>query len=420
MTLYEGSSSFPDGHAIDEVTHVDGIFVGEMRTVARILRVHGGLEGIDALSAHEGTCRTLVAAAEHAFAEHAGNGAGDLAHRLQFRPRDLVIVPQPDAILAEDRADGLDVAGIPRVEHPVEALLRVEDVFQTSAETGMRRAVSGNHAVVQVLVPNIGKMGEAELLAGQGDEFLAFRAANFVRRSFQAGPHGAGIEADEAEVDGVTTEGRVMDNTVFRIVKSAHAGTGEIDHERVEFPAGRADVVVFDGLSHADDLHAVGEGDGIYVQEREQQVDVEGCRAGHAAAGDVAIEDGVEAAGQSESFPAQDEVNAVREAGPGVGNGPGFCGRDVAELEIDDAIVRKVRAKQAHTVGVVWFVGEPEETVGADAKERGAVVVAMLDTETEARRRPPNRPAPNVKPGVRGGASENFSRVKIGVGAVHY
>ncbi len=103
---------------------------------------------------------------------------------------------------------------------------------------GMRRAVSGDHAVVQVLVPNVGEPGEAEFLAGEGDEFLAFGAANPVRGFFQAGPHGAGIEADEAKLDGGTTEGHVTDDAVGRIVKGAHAGTGEIDHERVEFSAG--------------------------------------------------------------------------------------------------------------------------------------------------------------------------------------
>ncbi len=173
-------------------------------------------------------------------------------------------------------------------------------------------------------------------------------------------------------------------------------------------------------MSHVDDFHAVGEGDGIYVQEREQEVDVEGCGAGHAAAGDVAVKDGIEAAGQSESFPAEDEVDSEREARPSVGDGRGPGWRDVAKLEVDDAVARKVGAEEADTVGVVWFAGEPEETVGADAKERGAVVVAVLDTKTESRRRPPNRPAPDVKPRVRGGAGKNFSRVEVGVGSVHH
>ena len=195
-------------------------------------------------------------------------------------PGDLVIVAQPDAILAKDRADGLDVAGIPRVQHPVEALLRVEDVFQTSAEMGMRRAVSGDHAVVEGLVADVGETGEAEFLAGEGDEFFAFGAANLVRGFFQAGPHGAGIEADEAKIDGVLTERHVTDRAVCWIVVGAHAGAGEIDHELVEFPAGGADVIIFDGLRHVDDFHAVGEGDGIYVQEREHQVDARAMPSG--------------------------------------------------------------------------------------------------------------------------------------------
>ena len=74
----------------------------------------------------------------------------------------------------------------------------------------------------------------------------------------------------------------------------------------------------------------------------------------------------------------------------------------------------KVGAEQADTVGAVWLAGEPEETVGADAKERGAVVIAVLDAETESRRRPADRAALDVKTGVRGGAGEDFSRVEIG------
>src|SRR5579859_6024137 len=129
MTSCASSSSFPDGHAIDKVTHVDSIFVGELRPAAWILRVHSAFERLDPFGAHERTRRALVTAAEHAFAEHAGDGVGNFAHRFQFRPRDLVIVAQPDAILAKDRADSLDVAGLPSIEHLVEALLRSEDVF---------------------------------------------------------------------------------------------------------------------------------------------------------------------------------------------------------------------------------------------------------------------------------------------------
>jgi len=77
MMLYAGSYFLPDGHAIDEVTDVDGVVVGEVRIAARILRVHGDLESVDAVGVDERTRRALVAAAEHAFAEHAGDGAGE-------------------------------------------------------------------------------------------------------------------------------------------------------------------------------------------------------------------------------------------------------------------------------------------------------------------------------------------------------
>ena len=59
----------------------------------------------------------FVAAAEHPFARHAGHRAGDVAHGFEFGPGDSVFVSQTDAIGAEDPADGVDVAGLPRLEH---------------------------------------------------------------------------------------------------------------------------------------------------------------------------------------------------------------------------------------------------------------------------------------------------------------
>jgi hypothetical protein len=121
------------------------------------------------------------------------------------------------------------------------------------------------------------------------------------------------------------------------------------------------------------------------------------------------VEHAIKTAVQLISSATQDVVHAIRKARPRVGDGSGLWRWHVAELEVDDAVFGEIAAVQAHAVGAVGFVGEPQKAVGADAEEFGAVVVAVLDSEAEARGGAAN-PAPvDVESGVRGKAHESFA-----------
>src|SRR5437016_2736990 len=100
-----------------------GIFIGEIGVATRVLFVNGSFESIHALGAYDGARSAFVTAAEHAFAEHAGNHTSNFAHRFQFGAGNLVVVAQTKAVPAKDVADGGDVAGLPGIQHLMEALL---------------------------------------------------------------------------------------------------------------------------------------------------------------------------------------------------------------------------------------------------------------------------------------------------------
>ena len=164
----------------------------------------------------------------------------------------------------------------------------------------------------------------------------------------------------------------------------AHAGAREQDHDLIELAAGRADVVVLHRLGPVDDLQRVLLPQAVDLEHGEDQVDRERRRARHAAAGDVAVEHRVETPGELHALAAEDVLGAEGEARPRIGHGLRL--RHLAEAEVHDAVLRKVPAEHADAVGAVGPVGHPDEAVGADAEELGAVVVAVLHAEAEARR----------------------------------
>jgi len=81
---------FPSSHRpqnrdpVDNLADMDGEFLGAVRPTAAVTSFHSGFECRDRTRAHQGAGGTLVATAEHPFAEHAGNSAGDIAHGFQF------------------------------------------------------------------------------------------------------------------------------------------------------------------------------------------------------------------------------------------------------------------------------------------------------------------------------------------------
>jgi len=69
----------------------------------------------------------------------------------------------------------------------------------------------------------------------------------------------------------------------------------------------------------------------------------------------------------------------------------------MADGVFDHAVVGKVAAEEPDLVGAVGFVGHPDEAVGAHAEQLGAVVVAVLDAQTEPGRGPPDLAACDVQ-----------------------
>jgi len=194
-------------------------------------------------------------------------------------------------------------------------------------------------------------------------------------------------------------QGNIFDRAVGRIVVGAHALPGEVDHDLIELAAGRSDVDILDGLGHVDDLH-VGHFVFLVVvdlQHRQDQIDRQRGRAGHAAPGDVAVEHRVEPVGELEAFARQDVVDAVGETGPCMSDLVRLGGRDFATFEADDSVIGEVATEQADAMGPIGLVGQPDEAVGAHAEQLGAVVVAMLDPQAEPRGSPAHRTAGNVQ-----------------------
>ena len=114
------------------------------------------LDRVDALGSDQGAGSALVAAAEHSLAQNAGDRADDVAHGFQLRPGDLVVVAKAQAILAEDRADRLDVARPPGVQHLVEPLLGVENVLESQEEVRVALAELSLNLIIQSLVFDVG------------------------------------------------------------------------------------------------------------------------------------------------------------------------------------------------------------------------------------------------------------------------
>src|ERR1017187_5782587 len=79
-------------------------------------------------------------------------------------------------------------------------------------------------------------------------------------------------------------------------------------------------------------------------------------------------------------------VHTIGESRPRVRDGRRLWRRHFAELEIDKAIVGEICAVQAHAVGTVGLVSQPEKTICAHTEEFCAIIIAMLDPQAEAGR----------------------------------
>ena len=94
---------------------------------------------------------------------------------------------------------------------------------------------------------------------------------------------------------------------------------------------------------------------------------------------------------------AEDEIHAVGKPCPGV-RVAGRAGQgNLAGLEVNHTVIWKIVAKQADAAGVVGPVSQPDEPVGADAEELGAIVVAVFDAETKPRGRAADFPTGHVQ-----------------------
>ena len=224
--------------------------------------------------------------------------------------------------MAEDRADGLDVARLPRVHHPVESLLGAIDVRQSRAEVGASRTELRYDLAIDRFVLDVGQAGDLESgLLQDGDQLFALAPSHGVGRFFQAGAVGACVEHHDPEIRGAGAHRHVLDRAVGRIVVCAHAFPGEQDHRLVELAAGRADVVVLDRLSQIDDLNVLLDLDLVRIEQRENQIDAQRRRAAHAAARDVTVKNRVDPLGELEPLTPQDVVDAVGKSAPRLGDG---------------------------------------------------------------------------------------------------
>ena len=54
-----------------------------------------------------------------------------------------------------------------------------------------------------------------------------------------------------------------------------------------------------------------------------------------------------------------------------------------ARPELDDAVAREIVTVKPEPVGPVWFVGHPDEPVGPNAEQLGAVIITVLHPQAE-------------------------------------
>jgi len=236
---------------------------------------HGLFEGHHVVRLHQGAGRPLVAAAQHPLAQHARDGSGEIAHGFQFGTRDLVQVPQSEPVLAKDPTDRDHIAGLPRIQHALKALLSAEDVPQSVDVIWVGLAVLRLDGGELIRCPHVGQTGDAEFRTEEGSELVALRPSKPVGALLQTWTHRPGVETHDPEIERILAEGHVLDGAIRGVVVRPHARLGEQDHDLVELAAGRADVVVFHRLGEVDDAHRVLDVDVVGVQQRQDEVEGE-------------------------------------------------------------------------------------------------------------------------------------------------
>ena len=245
----------------------------------------------------------------------------------------------------------------------------------------MGRSEAGDDRVMLLLRFDITQRLEPKGTGAQVDHLTALGVADLIGRLLESRAHRSGIEAHDPEIRSTRTERDMTDRTVGGIVMRPHSLTGKEDHDLVEIPAGGADVVVLHSLCEIDDFHVGLKRDPVHLGQRDQQVEGERGGAGHAATGDIAIENGVEASGDGEPFTLQEPCHAEREARPGLLVRSRFG--NYIERDIDQSVRDEITAKEAEASRIVRLVGHPDEAVCADPEKLGAVVVPMLHPQTE-------------------------------------
>ena len=124
-------------------------------------------------------------------------------------------------------------------------------------------------------------------------------------------------------------------------------------------------------------------GAAVHLAQRHDQVHAERCRTGHSAARDVAVDRDVDALADRLPFGGEHVQRSGRVAGPAA---QGADVREMQRVEVDHSLVLEARADEPDAARGVRAGSQPQEAVGPDPEQLGAVVIAVLHTETEARR----------------------------------
>mmetsp|Transcript_83787 Transcript_83787/g.201016 ORF Transcript_83787/g.201016 Transcript_83787/m.201016 type:complete len:247 (-) Transcript_83787:445-1185(-) len=230
---------------------MNGALFSEMWIGALVPGLHCIAKSALCMRPEDRTRSPLVATPKHALANHAGDGARDVDHRLQFRPGDLILIAKANAITPKGRADLVDVACRPGLHHRFETLLRKEKVLQPKAVIRMRRSKLGDNLVVSGTILHVTKAVDlVALLLKKSDEVPALLHPHSIGGLLQTMADGTGVQSSYSELVGVHAERNVGHLLRLWVVARAHAGLGIVDHDLVQVATGRSDVVIFHLLRH--------------------------------------------------------------------------------------------------------------------------------------------------------------------------
>jgi hypothetical protein len=271
-----------------------------------------------------------------------------------------VLVAETVAVLAEDRADGLNVACLPRRHHPVKVLLRSVDVREPIHQVRMRRAEVARDLFVLPIVADVPEARNAvAALLEHGGEQVTLLLSDFVRRLVKPRSVCPRVERHDRKGAGGRTERDIRDLLRLRVKVGPHARLGEVNHDLVELAARAADVLILDLLRELNHLELVTQlrnPETVHFHHREEKVDRERCAARHAAARDVTEEDAVVALSTREICALQHVSCAKRESRPAVHRLRIERRWNLTGTHLNDALICHVNREEPRDVRTVRLI----------------------------------------------------------------